>query len=150
MGVEPTSPLTRVGHADADLGAGRDGHQCRAEESLQVDRQVVTAASQFSQDARHPEDTQTIDPFALSVEDDQIIEIRMAQEHLAERRIHDPGQVRRGPRAAERRQDRQGMDDVAERARLDDADASGFDVCQATGRPCHGRGTPFPSAGEGP
>ena len=46
VGVEPPRPLARIRHPHANPGPRGRGHQCRSEQSLQVDGQVKPAASQ--------------------------------------------------------------------------------------------------------
>src|SRR6185295_11676221 len=62
-------------------------------------------------------------PPGSQADDDQLVEVGVAGEERRHRLLDDPAEVRVGQMAAERGQDRQRVDNVAQRARAEEEDA---------------------------
>ncbi len=99
VGVEPARAFASVGHADAHPRARGRRHERRAQESLQVDRQVEAASGQRPEQPRGSAHAERAATTGRSVVDDQLIERSMAFQQFAKRMIDHPRQVSLGQRA---------------------------------------------------
>ncbi len=135
MRVEPGAPLAGVGQPDADRRPRGGGHDPRAEQPLQVDRHVEPPRPQARQEPDDRRRAAEARAHALAVEGDHLVELGVAVEQAAQRAVDHPRDLRVGPEAAQSRQDRQRVDHVAQRARLDQADAPRAEVAQPVDPP---------------
>ena len=112
-----------------DRRAGVRGQEPALDQSLQVDGHVEArgpdAAAQPPHLAHHlprPRRSPDQPPPEPRVDRHHAVEVGMAREQGVLARLHDPGQVDAGPRAAQGVGHREGVDDVAQRGELDDRD----------------------------
>ncbi len=130
MGVAVPRALPGVGQAHADRGPGGPGHHPRPEEALEVDRQVEPPPAEPEQEPGGRGDPAGPEAQPRAVERDDLVEVGVAVQQSPEPPVDHPGQVGVGPVRPEGRQDRERVDDVAQRTRLDEADPPGSEVAQ--------------------
>ena len=143
--IEQPGPLAGIGQADPDRRPGGERHDPRSGAGPGGRRPGRTGGS-----GGRP-GTGRIAAMPLRagadpgpVEGDHLVEVRVAVEEAAGAPVDDPGDPGVGPEVAEGREDREGVDDVAQRARLDQADPVGSEAPEGGRRSGRIAGTPFP------
>ncbi len=127
VGVEPACSFACVGDAHAHLGLCGRGHERRAQQPLEVDRQIKIAGTQPVIELDCASEAKRIDAAAVALEDDQLVEVRVALEQILKCLADNPRQMSRRPASTQGREDRQRVHDVAQRTRLDNANSSGLE-----------------------
>ncbi len=123
--VGEPAPLAGVREPHADRRPTRARHNSAAQKALHVDHEIEPAAAQFP--AETPQSADRAKPLEGGpVERERVREVRVpGQERLA-RLVHHPGNAGVREPLPQGRENGERMDDVAERARLDDRDAAGL------------------------
>jgi hypothetical protein len=129
--VEEGSPFPRGPEAYAPWGARGERHEAASQQALQVHGEIESLTSQQASEldiVLHC--GQRIYPRGSTIERQRLIEIGMALEQGLVSAVDDPGNVSHWKPPTERGQDGQGVNDVAERAGLNDGDAPGGVLAQ--------------------
>jgi hypothetical protein len=122
-GVGVAGALAGVGEPYAAAGAGGERHQAGAEEALQVEDEIEAAAAELGGEPGRVSG-RGAPPAAgrAAVEGERVGEVGVAGEERFVGGVDYPGDVRRRERPPQRRQHRQGVNHVPQRARLDEGD----------------------------
>ena len=108
-----------IAHSEYLFCAADARDKCASEQSLKIEREIGPQLSGFFE-PRHHAHWRAKSGEILSRENVDVIHVGIASQQRREFRIHHPGDFRFRMRVTNRRHRRQRVDDVTERARLDD------------------------------
>lgn len=104
---------------DAVAGASGGRHKSGANKTLQINDEIETVLMKSA------EQMPPVGGATLTVKGDALVDVRVIFEQIRKIRVDDPTDVGVGKALAQGGEDRQRLEDIAEGARLDDADAFG-------------------------
>ena len=118
-GAEDAGAFAGGFEAPAVAGAGGGRHKPRAQKTLQVDDEIEITLTQFSHQSPQ------IDGAAVSMKGDSLVDVGVIFEQICEIRVDDPANLGIREACTQGGEDRQCLEDIAEGAWLDDANAFG-------------------------
>jgi len=130
MGVKPRASFPRRRQSHPNTRPRRGGQETGAEEALQVDREVESARAQLSNDIADATQTAWVETNCAPVERNHLIQMWISVDQSAQPFVDEPRESCRRPMVPQRREGRQGVDDVSQRAGFDDQHAIGLNRAQ--------------------
>jgi hypothetical protein len=125
MPVKQPRTFSAIAHSPELPGAADFSDECTAQEALKIKGRVRSQSPRFLEPG--PESARRVQAAELPARKNMnVVHVGIAPEQGGPFRIDHPGNFRPRMRVADRRDRRQGVDDVTKRARLDDQDGAKF------------------------